>query len=561
MKNDDADLIQRILAGEQEAFTILVQKYQKSVHSFVWRKIGDFHTAEEITQDVFLSVYKKLQTLKAPERFAGWLYIIAIRKCFAWFKKKRIPMKSLDAMPLEELEELAYAEYHAEKQTEAVSERHRELVKRLLQKLPEGERTVVTLHYLGDMSCEDIGTFLSISSNTVKSRLHRARKRLQKEEPLVREILGGSKGVIDMPEKLKDIQNKFDAFMAQVKSDSQSGADILTEVFNEVEEVLKGEITPELVHLADDIYSYKGKPGVERCIALHRRYLTIAPDDAERFWSHSQLMIYLALLGRNPETIEEQTRLYHWACEHLSDEYVLETLANTTPANCWKAEGRIDEWFQLYNEACVRAENPEVSLDKRCVFLRTGAEVLLYNDRLDEALVEIEKLERINQDPSWKYYRRYWLGVITTRLRVHSDREDWSRFEQVLAAAQAFLDEEVTKQNTGHSVHIGDLTWVAHDVGACLMWAKKYNAAKRFLQVAIDFGSDGCTHFFFAISVWAADSNREKTLHHLKAAQDSAIFSWNPEYYHQYFLETPEFSDVWEDKAFLKVFGAEDRQH
>ena len=191
MRNNDAELIQQTLMGDQRAFGTLVRRYQKPLHALVWRKIGDFHIAEEITQDIFLNVYKKLQTLKNPNRFAGWLYVIASRRCIAWLKKKRIPMKSLDAMPPEELEELAYAQYHAERQDEVVSERHREIVKCLLQKLPESERTVVTLHYLGDMSCEDISKFLGVSPNTVKSRLHRARKRLKKEERMVRDVLGG----------------------------------------------------------------------------------------------------------------------------------------------------------------------------------------------------------------------------------------------------------------------------------------------------------------------------------------------------------------------------------
>ena len=93
-------------------------------------------------------------------------------------------------MSPEELEELAYTQYHAKQQEEVVSERHREVVKHLLQKLPESERTVVTLHYLGNMTCEDISKFLGVSPNTVKSRLHRARKRLKKEEHMVREVLG-----------------------------------------------------------------------------------------------------------------------------------------------------------------------------------------------------------------------------------------------------------------------------------------------------------------------------------------------------------------------------------
>ena len=191
MKNNDAELIQRILIGDQRAFSTLVRRYQKPLHALVWRKIGDFHIAEEITQDIFLNVYKKLQTLKNLNRFAGWLYVIATRRCIAWLKKKRIPVESLDTMPPEELEELAYAQYHAEQQAEVVSEKHREVVKCLLQKLPESERTVVTLHYLGDMTCEDISKFLGVSPNTVKSRLHRARKRLKKQEHIVREVLGG----------------------------------------------------------------------------------------------------------------------------------------------------------------------------------------------------------------------------------------------------------------------------------------------------------------------------------------------------------------------------------
>ena len=90
MKTNDVDLIQRILDGDQSAFTALVNKYQKSVHALVWRKIGDFHIAEEITQDVFLKVYKRLSTLKRPELFPGWLYVITTRHCTHMAPKEAI---------------------------------------------------------------------------------------------------------------------------------------------------------------------------------------------------------------------------------------------------------------------------------------------------------------------------------------------------------------------------------------------------------------------------------------------------------------------------------------
>ena len=190
MKANDADLIQRVLDGDQDAFTALVNKYQKSVHALVWRKIGDFHIAEELTQDVFLKAYKRLSTLKRPEHFPGWIYVIATRHCVSWLRKKQVPIRSLDTMSTDELEEACYAQYEADRGETAAIEQRRELVKRLLKKLPESERTVVTLYYLAEMSGAEISQFLGVSPNTVRSRLHRARQRLEKQEAIIQEVFG-----------------------------------------------------------------------------------------------------------------------------------------------------------------------------------------------------------------------------------------------------------------------------------------------------------------------------------------------------------------------------------
>ena len=89
MKNDDAKWIERILAGDEEAFTALVKKYEKQIHAFVWRRVRDYHVAEEITQDTFLRAYEKLGTLRDPNRFLGWLYMIATRCSLTWLGEKR----------------------------------------------------------------------------------------------------------------------------------------------------------------------------------------------------------------------------------------------------------------------------------------------------------------------------------------------------------------------------------------------------------------------------------------------------------------------------------------
>ena len=192
MKNNDAELIQRVLEGDNDAFAVLVRKYQKQVHALAWRKIGDFHIAEEITQDTFLKAYKKLATLKKPQRFASWLYVIAANRCSSWLRKKRLwtqPLEELEETDDEQLHKATYSGYVAAENERTTSEAQRDIVKKLLEKLQDSERTVITLHYFAEMSCTEIGTFLGVSKNTIKSRLRRAQQHLKKEEPMIREAL------------------------------------------------------------------------------------------------------------------------------------------------------------------------------------------------------------------------------------------------------------------------------------------------------------------------------------------------------------------------------------
>ena len=191
---DDVQLIRRILSGDDAAFNTLVRKHQKGIHALAWRKVGDFHIAEEIVQDTFLQVYKNLAQLKNPNQFSGWMYVIASRLCLKWLEKNKnkFAMHSLEDTPVEEIQESSYTHYVSEQRQTEVTEHRRELVKKLLAQLPESERTVVTLHFLGEMTAKEIGKLLGVSVNTIKSRLRRGRKRLQeqREELLVSETLG-----------------------------------------------------------------------------------------------------------------------------------------------------------------------------------------------------------------------------------------------------------------------------------------------------------------------------------------------------------------------------------
>ena len=189
MKNDDIVLIQRILAGDAIAFECLVRKYQKQVHTLAWRKIGDFHIAEDITQEIFLQVYQKLETLEDPTRFPRWLYVIADRLCIAWLRRNQRHTEPLEDTDISEVETEAYSRYVATEHAKTFDKARRDLVEELLAKLKEGNRTVITLHYLEGMTYAEMSDFLGVSKNTIKSRLRRARQQLRQYEFMVPEAL------------------------------------------------------------------------------------------------------------------------------------------------------------------------------------------------------------------------------------------------------------------------------------------------------------------------------------------------------------------------------------
>ena len=120
---------------------------QKSVHALAWRKDLAISTSLRNLRRTPSSKYiQKLGTLKNPNQFAGWVYVIANRLCIAWHRKQKLPMESLETTNEEEVGESSYRHYEDEQREAASVEYRREHIKNLLEKLPESERTVVTLH-------------------------------------------------------------------------------------------------------------------------------------------------------------------------------------------------------------------------------------------------------------------------------------------------------------------------------------------------------------------------------------------------------------------------------
>ena len=201
-REDDVRLVEAVLAGDDLAFNILFHKYKKRVHTLVSQKIDNYHDAEEITSATFCRAYEKLSTLKNSSQFPHWLYQIANRCSLNWLRKHKPaePLQSLDTTQMAEVEKSDYARYVSEQCETEATEHQREVVKKLLEKLSETEQTVITLFYLDDMTTKEMSEFLGVSEETIRVRLHRARKRLQEDhEILIQEFLGG----VQIPASIK----------------------------------------------------------------------------------------------------------------------------------------------------------------------------------------------------------------------------------------------------------------------------------------------------------------------------------------------------------------------
>ena len=132
-REDDVQLIQRTLSGTIRHLVSCSEDTRKASTRSYGAKIGDFHIAEDITQDTFLQAYKKLSTLKNHNQFAGWLYVIADRLCIDWSRKRRLTTQSLEDTPVEEIERSSYAHHVSEQRETERTERRHELVKNCSQ--------------------------------------------------------------------------------------------------------------------------------------------------------------------------------------------------------------------------------------------------------------------------------------------------------------------------------------------------------------------------------------------------------------------------------------------
>ena len=166
--------IEQTLSGNVNAFAFLVERYQRMVYTLVIRILKNNEEAEEISQDVFVKVYQKLESFKGDSKFSTWLYRIAYFTSLDELKKKKrtVSVDDIEQIPNSELGMVKDAlSYIHDKQ-------RKEIISDAIKKLKEDEQVILTLYYFEDQSLKEISKVVNLTIDNVKVKLFRSRKRL-----------------------------------------------------------------------------------------------------------------------------------------------------------------------------------------------------------------------------------------------------------------------------------------------------------------------------------------------------------------------------------------------
>ena len=173
---NDTDIIERLLLDDTEAFGLLVARYSERVFSLVCRICRNREDAEEVTQDVFIKVYRNIGKFRQASSFSSWIYRIAYNASISHLRRQN-PFRITELR--EERLETGVREYPGDFDAGTFGrEEQLERLEKALDSLPPDDRALMLLFYQEDKSVREIAEIISQSENNVKTRLHRIRKRL-----------------------------------------------------------------------------------------------------------------------------------------------------------------------------------------------------------------------------------------------------------------------------------------------------------------------------------------------------------------------------------------------
>jgi len=196
-RDDEENLIASSQQGDVQAFNQLVLRYQPIPFGAVFRLLGDYDTAADVTQDAFLAAYRGIATYRGGSSFRAWLLRIGSNMaCDYWRRVQRHPSDSLDALTdvdepqsAEVLNALATSNTEDNPEERLLSQELQELIQRGIQRLPLDQRVAIVLCDIEGLSYEEVAAATQTTLGTVRSRIARGREKLRTYLYQYRELL------------------------------------------------------------------------------------------------------------------------------------------------------------------------------------------------------------------------------------------------------------------------------------------------------------------------------------------------------------------------------------
>jgi len=180
---DDGRIIIAVLAGDKDAFGVLVRRYQRPIYNLMYRASGSADEAADLTQEAFIKAYEKLELFKPGRKFFTWLYTIGLNHARDHIRKKKPGMIAEGI----EVDHQSGLDNPGEQQERLVERLDAGRLSEAVSLLPLDYQVAVVLRYQQDLPMNEIAEILGITVSGVKMRIHRALKKL-------RDILTGEEG-------------------------------------------------------------------------------------------------------------------------------------------------------------------------------------------------------------------------------------------------------------------------------------------------------------------------------------------------------------------------------
>ena len=173
----DQALVERVQAGDKQAFDVLVLKYQNKIIQLVNRYVHDADEARDVAQEAFIKAYRAIGRFRGDSAFYTWLYRIAINtaKNYLVASGRRPPRSDIDAQDAEQYEGATGLKEYATPERLLLKDEIQEAIATAIDELPDDLRAAITLRELEGLSYEEIAQTMDCPIGTVRSRIFRAR--------------------------------------------------------------------------------------------------------------------------------------------------------------------------------------------------------------------------------------------------------------------------------------------------------------------------------------------------------------------------------------------------